>query len=84
MRARVPVPSSTASCSIRRTWRATVEGITRRRVTASCTSSPTWAISRGLTCTPSLATAQNAEAICRAVTAMPWPMGMLPIEEPDH
>ncbi len=33
---------------------------------------------------PLLATAEKAEAICRAVTAMPCPMGMLPMEDPDH
>ena len=42
------------------------------------------ATSRGFTCQPLSATVEKAEAIWMAVTAMPWPMGMLPIDEPDH
>src|SRR3954469_18888024 len=33
---------------------------------------------------PRLATAAYAAAICIGVTAMPWPIGTLPIVEPDH
>ena len=33
---------------------------------------------------PPFATAPYAAAICTGVTAMPWPIGTLPIVEPDH
>ena len=33
---------------------------------------------------PPFATAAYAAAICTGVTAMPWPIGTLPIVEPDQ
>ena len=38
----------------------------------------------GVTATPSFATAAYAVAICIGVTAIPCPMGTVPIVEPDH
>ena len=34
--------------------------------------------------TPSFATAPYAAAICTGVIAIPWPIGSVPIVEPDH
>ena len=34
--------------------------------------------------TPPLAIAEYATAICIGVTAMPWPIGRLPIEAPEY
>ena len=45
---------------------------------------PTCSTSRGFTWMPLSATVENAEAIWSAVTAMPCPMGMLPMEESDQ
>ena len=39
-------------------------------------------ITCGSTSTPSLAMALYIAAICIGVTLMPWPIGMLPIDEP--
>ena len=38
----------------------------------------------GCTSTPPLAIAEYMAAICIGVTAMPWPIGMLPIDESYH
>src|SRR3954467_11281720 len=38
----------------------------------------------GCTSTPRFATVAYAAAICTGVTATPWPIGTLPIVEPDH
>ena len=38
----------------------------------------------GCTDTPRFATIAYAAAICIGVTATPWPIGTLPIVEPDH
>ena len=46
--------------------------------------SPMWSTSCGSTQTPRFAIAAYAEAIWIGVTAMPWPIGTLPIVDPDH
>ena len=40
--------------------------------------------SRGSTHTPPLAIVAYTSAICRGVTAIPWPIGMVPMLVPDH
>ncbi len=45
---------------------------------------PTRSTRYGACSTPPFAIAPYAAAICRPVTPMPWPMGRLPIVEPDQ
>src|SRR5919206_2714801 len=84
MAAYVPVPSATTSFSIIITWDATRGDTSRRRYSDGLAPPATWSTRWGRDQTPRLATAAYAAAICTGVTAMPWPIGTLPIVEPDH
>ena len=80
----MPVPSATTFFSIVMIWRATQGETTLRRAGLFEAPSPTWSTRCGCTHTPRFAIAAYADAIWIGVTAMPWPIGMLPIDEPDQ
>ena len=77
----MPVPPSTTPSSIETIWLSTAGESTRRchvrgsrRPWIRCTRC-------GCTITPPFAIAWYIDAICIAVTPMPWPIGIVPIED---
>jgi hypothetical protein len=69
--------------SMRRSEDAVASEITRWPFGLCAARSPTDSIMCAGRRTPPLAIAAYAVAICIGVTAMPWPIGRLPIEEPE-
>ena len=80
----VPVPVETTSFSIVVSSAATARDTIRRRTGRARGCPATRSTRCGRTQTPPFAIAAYAAAICTGVTAMPWPIGTLPIDEPDQ
>ena len=85
---RVPVPLATTFTSISRICSAVCSDTTRRGSPSSTgwrspSASTVSITSFGGTYTPSLASTLYASSICIAVTEMPWPIGIEPIEVPE-
>ncbi len=66
-----------------RVW-STVGLRTRRETGLGAGRPPIFSTTCGSTITPPLAMPEYMAAICSGVTEMPWPIGMLPIEEEYH